>query len=535
MRVLGLNLTHDAGLCIINDGHIELFLKEERLCGIKRDVVPLLSFLSELDNINSVDDVILCGLSQGSTAISNEIFVHLLNKYKFKKDVRHYYNEHHLCHASNAFYNSGFENALIFVIDGAGSSFGGIFRECESVFTGSYPANFNILHKNFFTENKYQRHEIEQARKFLPFFHNVDAYTGIVGVYCSATNLIGQDVMENGKTMGLSSYGRDLPFEDLFINGRPKRDLFTLDGPPHYKKFQSKTIQNVTEDNYQFYADFAYQVQKQTQQQALELVSGWVKKTGIKNVCMSGGYAMNVVCNEYLIKNLPEVNFFFDPLADDTGTAIGAAMLSYRVKTQDPTIIKQKHTFFSGRPQKLETVGSPCSTDDVVRLLMEQKTVAVFNGLAEAGPRALGNRSILFDARNPNGKDIVNRIKRREWYRPFAAMILEDDFEEYFETLGIKKSEFMTVSFHCKKPELIPAVIHVDNTCRIQTIDKSIPHVYNMLSLFKEKTGCPVILNTSFNMAGDPLIETQEQAIDCFNNTEIDALWFPEIERMLLK
>ena len=288
-------------------------------------------------------------------------------------------------------------------------------------------------------------------------------------------------------------------------------------------------------DNYQFYADYAYQVQKQTQQEVLKFVSKWVEKTGIKNVCLTGGYALNVVCNEYLIRNLPGVNFYFEPLADDTGNSIGAAMLLHRRLTKDNSIRKLRHTFFHGNKTPVQHIGNECSIDDITNHLLKQKTVAVFNGMAEAGPRALGNRSILFDARNPNAKDIVNVIKKREWYRPFAGLILEEYFQEYFESHGLDKSEFMTISFDCKKTNDIPGIVHVDNTCRIQTVNNSIPHIRELLLNFYDKTGCPALLNTSFNLAGESLIETQQEAIECFYKSELDVLWFPEIGKCLTK
>ncbi len=540
MYVLGLNVSHDASLCLLKDGEIELFHKEERLSGTKKDPQIYKSLTDLISRSYHVDEIVVSGLNFQiirSSRIYNtdvEQLKQFLHENFPNARVTFMTEEHHLCHAAGVFYNSGFESALIFTIDGSGSIYDGTLHECETVFTGAYPCEFKTLYKNF-----YNSHYAGSSKQLdCDYEYNTDSKLGIVTTYCTATSLIGQHILENGKTMGLSAYGRDLEFGSLFENDRPNSNLFTTYASyaPHlllHVDYVNKKITNVTPENYQLYADYAYQVQKQTQQQVLNLVTKWIDKTGITNVCLTGGYGLNVVCNEFLIKSLPHVNFFFEPLADDTGNSIGAAKYRYHQLTGDTTVRELKHTFFNGGPHILKDVGVPATVDDVVSLLQEQKTVAVFNGLAEAGPRALGNRSILFDPRNKNGKEIVNRIKKREWYRPFAAMILQEHFDEYFETLGWNKSEFMTVSFQCKHPELIPAVIHVDNSCRIQTVDKSIPHVYNILYKFHERTGCPVLLNTSFNMAGDPLIETQKQAIDCLNNSELDALWFPEIGRLL--
>jgi carbamoyltransferase len=364
----------------------------------------------------------------------------------------------------------------------------------------------------------------------------------VVKVYESATSLINQKPLENGKTMGLASYGKDQEFPNLFENGRPLdhkflHGYFVMDGhsTPVYKDYILKITPSVTQENFQFYADYAYQVQKQTQSVVLEMIRYWVNESGIKNVCVTGGYGLNVVANQHYIKNLPDVNFYFEPLADDSGNSIGSALDLYKNLSGDKNIKPIKHTFFHGTvPDIPNTVGIECDVKMISNFLLGQKTVAVFNGMAESGARALGNRSILFDARNPDAKDIVNNIKKREWYRPFAAMVLEEDFSKYFETLGLSKSEFMTVSFTVVD-DSIPGVTHVDNTCRVQTISENISHIYELLQEFKNQTGTSVLLNTSFNLAGEPLVDTFEDAVRTFNDSELDVLWFPETKRCLIK
>ena len=296
-------------------------------------------------------------------------------------------------------------------------------------------------------------------------------------------------------------------------------------------------VDNVSEYKYSLHSDYAYQVQKQTQSVVLNLVKDMVQQHGIHNVCMTGGYALNVVTNEYLVKNLPYVNFYFEPLADDSGNSIGSAMLVYREKSNSSNIHKLKDTFFNHAKDVVPDIGDKVTTGEIASLISQQKIVAVYNGQAEAGPRALGNRSILFDARNPDAKQIINSVKNREWYRPFAGSVLKDRAKEYFEMHGLKDSPLMTVSFPVKenKLDIIPGIVHVDNSCRIQTVDEDLRHYYELLVEFERITGVPVLLNTSFNMAGKPLIETVEEAISMFNTTKIDVLWFPENGRLLEK
>jgi carbamoyltransferase len=457
----------------------------------------------------------------------------------FQCEVYSYEPHHHLCHASLAFYNSGFEQSLVVVIDRNGSTIDGCLTEVESVFLADYPCEFVSIYKNYSMVKRGEALDSEYYRSIsFPTERTItaDSMLGIVKVYESATTLIGEKPLENGKTMGLAAYGRDKEFENFFYKDIPRDNLFSygyfekVNFPTViYRDYNKFITDAVDRNNYQFYADYAYQVQKQTQVQASKLIEKWVDITGIKHVCVTGGYGLNVVANEYYVKNLPHVDFYFEPLADDSGNSIGAAMHRYREETKDKKINKMSHTFFHGFAEEFSiSNGIPCTSTDIAEFLSQQKIVAVYNSTAEAGPRALGNRSILFDARNIDAKEIINRIKKREWYRPFAAMVLEDDFDLYFETHGVKSSPFMTVSFQCRENVDIPGVRHVDGSCRVQTVSKDLPHIYELLCEFKSITASSVLLNTSFNLAGEALVETADDALKTFYETEIDVLWFPE-------
>lgn len=178
------------------------------------------------------------------------------------------------------------------------------------------------------------------------------------------------------------------------------------------------------------------------------------------------------------------------------------------------------------------------SPEEVVDLILDQKVGAIHQGRSECGPRALGNRSILFDPRVPNGKDIVNVIKKRESFRPFAATVLEEYASEWFDMIGLDSSPFMTFSLNVLKgkEEFIPAVIHVDGTCRIQTVNKNQNfHYYNLINCFYEKTNIPMLLNTSFNLAGEPIVETVSDSIRTLHDSKLDYVYFPEITTIVLK
>jgi carbamoyltransferase len=342
--------------------------------------------------------------------------------------------------------------------------------------------------------------------------------------------------------MGLSSYGekiKDFPRFFTTKTGAVDDDLFhpclPSGGQTTYKPYENKITRKVTEENYKFYADYAYEIQTQTQVAVGNLIENAIETTGINQVCIVGGYGMNVVANNYYLQRFPNVEFYFEPLSDDSGVTIGAAKVFYHQKTQDKTIRPLKTTSFHGVNYNISNYkGKNTLIKDVANLLIQDKSVAVYTGLAEAGQRALGNRSILFNALNPDAKDLVNEIKKREWYRPFACIVLEEDANVYFDMGKIKLSPFMTICFPVR-PEyvkIIPGVTHIDNTCRIQTVSKKDKYLYELLQEFKTLSGHGILLNTSFNLAGEPLVETPEDAFNTLNNSCLDYLWFEETQQL---
>jgi carbamoyltransferase len=549
MRILSVSPFHDSSVVILTDGVIEYFCKEERLSRKKRDISPFKAISNAIMNAKGkIDLAVIC--SPNKKDEFNNTLETYIGKFTNAKVIR-FCDHHHLAHASQAFYNSGFTKSLVLVIDRSGACFNQL-REAESMFVAEYPNSFKPIYKSYWAWNigsDYDMHNYETVKDVTNEWHGCeivsDSTCNITKVYESATTLIGQLPLENGKTMGLAAYGNDKEFKSLFVDGLPNSNLFYhfVDGQAHpvvYKEYAKQCLpigSPVSKTDYSFYADYAYQVQKQTQQVVLELIKRKVEETGITKICVTGGYALNVVANEFLIKNLPNVEFYFEPIPDDTGNSIGAAMFLYRNETKDTKINKLKTLFFNNIEDTQIPNGIPTSTPEIAELLSQGKIVAMYNGVAEAGPRALGNRSILFDARNINAKVIVNNVKNREWYRPFAGSVLKESAKDYFEMHHLTDSPFMTMSFQVKKDkqEIIPGIVHVDGSCRIQTVDKDVPHFYELLTEFNSKTHVPVLLNTSFNMAGEPLVETVEQAIDTFNKTEIDVLWFPKNQTMLRK
>ena len=493
MRILSVNSTHDASACILNNGEIECYFKEERITKRKRDKLSLCSIIEGVKNFDGkIDYVISNSLSavrHGEMELYYEI-LHRLSKVPYE-NILEYSHKHHLAHAGIAFYNSGFNNCLVVVVDGEGSKFEDIVSECESVYVASYPDKFVPLIKNFYRNPSYnysntfneniQNHLQENFKCECNFNGNLG---GIVTLYSTAAQIISQSSLENGKPMGLSSYGeriKDFPRFFTSKTGAVDESLFYLCSQEDidktiFKDYKNKITKQITKENHKFYADYAYEIQTQTQEAVGNLIEKAIETTGIKQICIVGGYGMNVVANHYYLQRFPDVEFYFEPLSDDSGITIGIAKMFHHTVTGYKTIRPLKTTSFHGIKHDVSSYkGKTTSIENIATLLNQDKSVAVYAKLAEAGQRALGNRSILFNALNPNAKDLVNKIKKREWYRPFACMVLEEDANVYFDMGRIKYSPFMTICFPVR-PEyvkIIPGVTHIDNTCRIQTISKT--------------------------------------------------------------
>ena len=543
MNILAINYgLHDTSACILKDGEVAVYFKEERLSRSKRDTHPVFSIINCIKNFNEKIDYAL--LISYPNAQKYGKTISKLSNTNLDQLVEFSYN-HHLCHASLAFYNSGFEKSIVVVVDGQGSLFVDNLVESETVYLASYPNTFECLIKNLSVNEEHSPFVVDEKydRKIIPHKNyecNINENEGgIVNVYSTASILISQDILENGKTMGLSSYGSSTDYPKFFNDkSQPNWELFTQENSHKrlFKEHEGKATKVLTEENYKFYADYAYEVQVQTQEAVGNLIERAIEKSGCKNVSIVGGYGMNIVANHYYTQRFPDVNFYFEPNADDGGLPIGAAMLYYHALTKDKTIRPLKTTSFHGVPYDVSQYkGKTTSIEDIANLLQQNKSVAVYTGLAEAGQRALGNRSILFNALNPEAKEIVNEIKKREWYRPFAAIVLEEDAKTYFDMGEIESSPFMTICFPVKEEfvSIIPGITHVDNTCRIQTVSKNDGYLYELLTKFKEVSGHGILLNTSFNLAGDPLVETPEDAVKTLNECSLDYLWFEETKQLI--
>jgi carbamoyltransferase len=289
--------------------------------------------------------------------------------------------------------------------------------------------------------------------------------------------------------------------------------------------------------------NFAYKIQKEYEEYLIHLCKKALSLSGSKNLILTGGCALNCVANYKLLKSLPEdVKLYVEPISSDGGVSMGAVFnlvsKAYPDKQND---LKIKNLYL-GQQMKYDYELNDGETEqqitpqEVAQLLVDGNIVAIAQGRSEAGPRALGNRSILFDPRHPQGKDIVNRVKKREYFRPFAGTVLLEHARDWFDMDRLDESPFMMYAIDVlpEKQKEIPAITHVDGTCRVQTLTKEQnENYYNLIEEFYKLTGVPIVFNTSFNLAGDTIVETIEDAFRTLRNSEIEYLYLPEIRKLI--
>jgi len=527
---IGVNRHHNGTTTLIKDGNVILSIEEERLNRWKYEGTPILGILESKKYIDEINGIGIAGFLPLNVVENNNIGnnydmysllvarTFLIDKDKIFYSFD-YSQDHHLTHAAGAFYNSGFDEAVSIVLDGAGSKVG-LTKDKEESYTSflcSYPNDFKVIEKTYY--NRVKPHTKENPKSLGRQYAALTSHYGFYG-----TN-------DCGKVMGLSSYGKkrlDIDFYDF---------LSDYDTVNKYHPLYEPTLNM---KDFQLAADVAFSLQKFVEEECLKIVLRNIEKTGCKNICVSGGFFMNCVNNYNLIKNLPEgTNLYVEPIAHDGGTALGAAKLAYYQYNEEYKKIPQTTTYYGPIYKKSDIAkrivnenAKPITYQGVASLLKDNKIVAIYQGRSEQGPRALGNRSILFNPKNKDGKDIVNTVKKREHFRPFAGTILQEYMNEYFDMAGLKESPFMCYAVDVKEEKIkeIPAITHVDNTCRIQTLKKEFnPHFYNLISEFNKLTGTPILMNTSFNLAGEPIVETIDDALKTLHNSDIDYLYLPEL------
>jgi carbamoyltransferase len=449
---------------------------------------------------------------------------------RFKYKINHI--EHHRSHLASAFFASPFEEAACISIDGSGdftTTMTGVGKgnEMKVLDSVDFPHSIGIFYTAFTQLLGFPHYGDEyKVMGMAPYGepNYVDKLRKVLQLTKNGLFKLDLSYFRKG-TKGVISYGDDhIPVVQPMYSEKMSREF----GEPR-KKDEPLT---------QYHKDLAASVQKMTELTIFHMLESLQKRTGLENVCISGGVAQNSVANGKIKLQTPFKCTYIPSAGHDAGISMGSALYvqHHLMKRERMPSIQTAYTgshfsneqiraFLNAQKVEFQEYSDEELFDRITDCLIRGGVVGWFTGRAEFGPRALGGRSIIADPRRPDAKEILNlKIKRRESFRPFAPSILKEFVSEYFETL--EQAPFMEKVFVIKpsKRNEIPAVTHVDGTGRLQTVDKSVsPRFHQLIETFRRKTGVPVLLNTSFN-ENEPIVNTPQDALNCFLRTDMDML-----------
>jgi len=582
MKILGISaFYHDSAAVIIENGKIIAAAQEERFTRVKHDErfpinavkyclaeagisaneldcvafyeKPITKFSRILENYISVAPK---GLASYMMAIPvwlrEKLWIPMkienaLNSCGLNGEPKIYFPEHHESHAASAFYPSPFESAAVLTIDGVGewatTTLGvGKGNDLKILKEMRFPHSLGLLYSAFTYFTGFRVNSGEYKLMGLAPYGQ-PKYVDLI-----LDNLI--DLREDGSfRLNLDYFGY---VSGLRMTNNKFAELF---GGPERKPESDITQREM---------DIARSIQEVTEEIVMRMANHLQKTTGEDNLCMAGGVALNCVSNGKLLRKGPFKNLWIQPAAGDAGGALGAAMMVWYQSKQNKRLLEPEgddqmqgaylgpkfsnesiKEFLDAHGYKAYQLRGKAWSDRIAELIEDEKVIGLFVGRMEFGPRALGGRSIIGDARSEKMQTTMNlKIKYRESFRPFAPSCLAENVEDYFEMKG--GSPYMLLVADVKKDRLIevepqtgtdmrlrinqkrsdiPAITHVDNSARIQTVDgKHNPRYYSIIKSFHERTGYGVIINTSFNVRGEPIVCTPEDAYRCFMRTEMDVL-----------
>jgi carbamoyltransferase len=461
------------------------------------------------------------------------------------------FSEHHLSHAASSFFCSPFDEAAILSVDGVGewttASIGiGKGTEIKLLKEIRFPHSIGLLYSAFTAFLGFEVNEGEyKVMGMAPFGkpRYVDKVHKLLRIGNDGSFELDLDYFCFHYSTDKTFNGK---FEALFGPPRdPKALFFTpTSGYPSYFGEKPGNYTELAKQN-EYYADIAASIQAVTEEALLQMAQSAYQETGLKRLCMAGGVALNSVANGRILRETPFEELYIQPSAGDGGGAIGAALYGYHVVLGKPRHFIMEHAYWGEEhsPEATESFlkqqGIPYRRIEdeekliayVVDRLQDGKVIGWSQGRFEWGPRALGSRSIIADPRRSEMKDTVNvKIKFREPFRPFAPSVLAERAEDYFvlpEAAKHYPARFMlyVVDVREEKRDILPAITHVDGTGRLQTVRKEVsPKYYRLIETFGDATGVPVVLNTSFNLKGEPIVNTPQEAFNTFRQSGMDTL-----------
>lgn len=541
---LGIHMGHDRAVSVVADGILIGSLASERIDRVKHSISSEIPF----DTINillkylkiDIHSIKYVGISYAAVEIKK------LEKY-FYDQLKDYYLDwnfklipvsHHLAHAASTFYTSDFDKALVFIADGGGDLVNGE-EEAESVYIASKEGihlveqrlQSNVVHtltrKQFhiypFMNHKFKSEQVSIAKK-----------------YEQITYMVGFTWNQAGKTMGLASYGKE---------------LFPLEIPSITSLQYNLSLEFLTKEIYQLYLtsglkypffinkykkDIAKTVQLFTEKLIISIIKYLLDKYNIKEICLAGGLFLNCLLNHKILEEFSDITLHICPASGDDGQSIGASFIAYQY-FNDQKIQRKKTIPYLGLSYSdteiLDTIRGhglyyKHYTEQkqlysiIAKEIYSNKIIGFFTGRSEIGPRALCHRSLLANATWDGMKDYLNnKVKHRENFRPFAPVILEEFEMEYFKLKQTSPYMLLAPETNSDFIESIPSVVHVDKTARVQSVNvDNNPYIYGILKEFYKLSGVPVLLNTSFNDNGEPIVESPNDAINTFLSTKIDVL-----------
>ncbi|AXY74559.1 carbamoyltransferase [Paraflavitalea soli] len=534
---------HDSACCLLQDGKITAAAEEERFSRIKADpTLPKEAFkycleqgditIADIDCIAYYEDPEKKLARQFWSGVlgNHPDLLHQINPSMVEDQIREVlgyegpikYYDHHSSHAASSFFFSGFKESAILTVDGVG--------EWATTTYGMGKGNT------------------------IDLFEEVHFPDSLGLLYSTITSYLGFGVNDGEyKVMGLAPYGKPLYVDKIYELVQQGADgQYTLD-MKYFNFIRGKTMYSELlpalfgqpvrrEDSSmdQFHKDVAKSIQVALEEILLQKVNYLHKKTNTNNLCMAGGVALNCVANGQILRKGPFENLFVQPAANDAGGAIGAAALAHiEITGERPAEKKLQHVYLGPayssksvdrllRSTSIQYKDCRDDYDTLLALTAERlaqgKVIGWFQGRMEFGPRSLGARSILADPRNVTMRDRINAmVKKREGFRPFAPAVLDAKAAEHFDL--DHPSPFMLETCQVVSGFDLPAITHVDGSARVQTVHRETnPRFYDLIKAFYELTGCPILLNTSFNIKGEPIVCTPEDATRCFITTDIDSL-----------
>jgi len=466
--VLGVNRGHDGSVCIVKDGKLQVAIATERITRNKKErsfTEEVIDYVLDYCNL-TIDDIDFIA-EEDTVLYLQDDNIDVKTCVVKNREIKTYIIPHQLAHCASAYYTSSFEKSYCFSMD------------CSY-----YNLDANQFQRKFNSLIAYgEGNKIHT--KYCP-----NAMTGTLYGKVTESLGLGPALFKAGTTMGLSSYGTPFDFD-----------------------FTSYT------DDMKHKMDVAATVQKILEEEVLKVVNNLGDET--ENLCLSGGSFLNCNANSRVIleSKFKQVHHF--PACGDDGNSVGAALyVAHHILDEPRHNYHHKDLCYTGSDHQSETP----NYQYIAKKISEGSIIGWFQGRSEFGPRALGNRSILADPRNFHNRELINHVvKNREWFRPFAPVVLEEYYQDWFDFPV--PSPFMLYTAQVKQPEKIPAVTHVDNTARFQTVTEDMnEHYYKLIKEFYSITDVPVLLNTSLNDNGKPIIETEEEAMEFLNNSHLDMM-----------